>query len=259
MVKAYEQDAVNYNNIGINLTKKANYEQAINYFKKAIESDTSLTNAYYNLGSVYKHTGQKEKAIKTFHLLLRNDPTDDEAAFLLANLYYEKKDIEKALIYLNSLEKSSPHYKAAMELFKKINSDINASVIKDSNSLTKASKMTIQNFQGPTGITEDNEGNLYVANYANDSIQVISPEGKFVKLIKNDLIKGPVGLVTDSANNLYIANYLANNILKITPSGEIKVFMSSIFKPYYLYLNKSGVLFVSEQDKNTVIRVGSID
>lgn len=129
---AYDQNAVNYNNLGITYTKKGNYEQAISYFKKAIETDSSLTNAYYNLGSVYKHIGNKDKALKAFQLLLRNNPDDDETAYLIANIYFEKQDYEKALIYLHSIEKTSIFYKDSMDLFKKINQKINDSVINDS-------------------------------------------------------------------------------------------------------------------------------
>jgi len=256
---AYDQDAVNYNNMGINYTKKGNYEQAINYFKKAIESDSTLTNAYYNLGSVYKYTGKKDKAMKAFQLLLRNNPDDDEVAYLLAGLYYEKQDYEKALIYLNSIDKTSSSFKDSIDLFKKINQKINDSVIKEPPkpvATIKISNFTFKNFSGPTGIAEDSQGNLYVANFISDSIQVISPDGKPQKTIENDLIKGPVGIAIDSKDNIYAANYINNNVIKIDKNGAVKVILSDVVKPYYLYFNKAGVLYVSEQDKNTVIRIG---
>lgn len=260
---AYDQDAVNFNNLGINYTKKGNYEQAINYFKKAIETDSSLTNAYYNLGSVYKHTGKKDKAIKAFQLLLRNSPNDDETAYLLAGLYFDKQDYETALIYLNSVEKTSPSYKDSMELFKKINQKINDSVIDEVSKPVPANvvpvnstKLTFSDFSGPTGLAEDSKGDLYVANYGNDSINIVSSDGKPKNIIKNELIKGPVGIAIDSRDNVYVANYQLNNVIKIDKSGAIKVVLKDVVKPYYLYLNKSGVLYVSEQDKNTVIRIG---
>jgi len=261
--KAYDQDAVHYNELGITYTKKGSYEQAITYFKKAIESDSSLTNAYYNLGSVYKHIGNKDKALKAFQLLLRNSPNDDEAAYLLASLYFDMKDYEKALIYLNSVEKGSPSYKDSMELFKKINQKINDSVIDEPSKPepvkvppANIAKLTFLNFDGPTGIAENSQGDLYVANYSSDSINIVSPDGKPKSTIKNALIKGPVGIAIDSKDNIYVANYPLNNVVKIDKNGAIKVVLKDVVKPYYLYLNKSGVLYVSEQDKNTVIRIG---
>ena len=257
-VRAYDQDAVNYNNMGINYTKKGNYDQAITYFKKAIEPESSLTNAYYNLGSVYKCTGKRDKSIKAFQLLLRNDPNDDEAAYLLAGLYFEKQDYEKALIYLNSVEKTSPSYQDSMTLFKKINKKINDYVINEPPHSVPANttKFTFTGFSGPTGIAENNKGDLYVANFGSDTINVISTDGKIKNTIKNELIKGPVGIAVDSKDNIYVANYLLNNVIKIDKSGAVKVILKDVVKPYYLYLNKTGVLYVSEQDKNTVIRIG---
>jgi len=256
--QAYSQDAVNYNNLGITYTKKGDYEQAITYFKKAIDADPSLTNSYYNLGSVYKHTGSQDKAIKSFHLLLRNNPGDDEAAYLLAGLYFEKQDYEKALIYLNSVEKTSASYKDSMELFKKINKKINDSVIEEPSKPVSAnlSKFTFTNFSGPTGICENSQGDLYIANYISDSINIVSPDGKLKNAIKNPLISGPVGIAIDSKDNIYVANYSSNNVIKIDKSGAVKIILKDVAKPYYLYLNKAGVLYVSEQDKNTVIRIG---
>jgi len=257
-VQAYDQDAVNYNNLGITYTKKGNYEQAITYFKKAITTDPSLTNSYYNLGSVYKHTGNKDKAINSFQLLLRNNPGDDEVAYILAGLYFEKQDYEKALLYLNSIEKTSASYKDSMDLFKKINQKINDSVIDEPSKPAPAnlSKFTFTNFSGPTGISENNQGDLYIANYISDSINVVSPDGKLKSTIKNDLIKGPIGIAIDSKDNIYVANYTSNNVIKIDKNGTAKVILKDVAKPYYLYLNKAGVLYVSEQEKNTVIRIG---
>lgn len=275
---AYDQDAEHYNELGITYTKKGSYEQAISYFKKAIESDSSLTNAYYNLGSVYKHTGNKDKALKAFQLLLRNCPNDDETAYLIASLYFEKQDYEKALIYLNSIEKTSQSYKDSMDLFKKINQKINDSVIEEPAKPAQpkpaplvtapaktvlamatpanTSKLTFSGFNGPTGIAEDSQGNLYVANYITDTIEITPIDGKPKKIIKNELLRGPVGIAIDSKDNIYVANYPLNNVVKIDKSGAVKVVLKDVVKPYYLYLNKSGVLYVSEQDKNTVIRIG---
>lgn len=255
-VLAYDDEAVNYNSIGINYTKKGSFDQAINYFKKAIETDPSLTNAYYNLGSLYKHTGNKDKAINAFQLLLRNNPNDDEAAYMLAGMYFEKQDYEKALVYLNSIEKTSLFYKDSLELFKKINQKINDTVINEPSKQINVSKLTFTGFDGPAGIAEDSKGDLYVVNYVSNSVNVISPDGKLKSVIKNELIKGPVGIAIDSKDNVYIANNTSNTVIKVDKNGAVKVVFKDAIKPYYLFINKSDVLYVSEQDKNTVIRIG---
>lgn len=287
--KAFHPDAINYNNIGIKYTKNKEYDKAIEYFKKAIQADSSLNNAYYNIGSVYKHTGNSPLAIKSFQLLLRNSPDDDEVAYLLADLHYEKQDYDKALLYLSSIEKTSPIYKDSIELFKKVNNKINESVekepvkpvssiakpvVKPANPAPKAaapateqkqnsnkpsantSKFTYTDFSGPTGIAEDENGNVYVADYNESSINIFSADGKIKRTIKSEEIKGPVGIAADKNCNIYVANYTAGNIIKIDKNQNIKILYTDIIKPYYLYMNKAGALYVSEQDKNTVIRLG---
>lgn len=260
---AYDKKALKYNTKGIEYTKKAEYDKAVKCFRKAIKEDTSLTNAYYNLGSVYRHKGEPEKALNAFKLLMRNTPEDDEAAYLVAELYFEKQDYDKSLVYLNSIEKESDYHQKSCELFSKINEKISKSVIKeesDEKSFKLAplnySKLTLTNFKGPAGIAETDKGFLYIADFLSDSIQVFSSDGQLKDTITDKLIKGPVGIAVDSKNNIYVANYLAGNIIKITENNSVEVFLKDIAKPYYLYFNKAGVLFVSEQDKNTVIKLG---
>lgn len=261
---AYEQEALNYNNQGISCTKKGDYIKAIDYFKKAINADSSLTNAYYNLGSVYKYTGKPNEALNAFKLLMRNNPSDDEAAYLIAELYFEQSDYDKSLLYINSINKESAYYQKSLELFKKINNKINESVVKDASKKETSSlapvssipKYTFEGFKGPAGITEDSKGFLYAVDFPSDSIQVFYPDGKLKTTIKNDLIKGPLGIAVDSKDNIYVANYNSNNIAKIYPNQTVEVFLKDIQKPYFLYFDKAGVLFVSEQTNNTVIRLG---
>ena len=260
-VKAYEQSALNYNNQGINFTKNGEFDKAIESFKKAVNADPSLTNAYYNLGSVYKHTGKTEKALNAFKLLLRNDPKDDETAYLVADLYFQQKDYDKSLLYLNSIMEDSKFYTKSKELTDKIEEIKNPNIKNVSNltlaPLTNVSKYTFTNFKGPAGIAENSQGLLYVADFLSDSIQVLTPDGQIKTTITNDLIKGPVGVAIDSKDNVFVANYLAGNIIKISNDNQnVKVFANDITKPYYLYFNRAGVLFVSEQEKNTVIRLG---
>ena len=85
-------------------------------------------------------------------------------------------------------------------------------------------------------------------------IYKITPSGSRVIFLKDPKLNGPIGLVSDSAGNIYIANYNANNILKVDKTGFVSVIASEIIKPYGLHI-ANGVLFISSQGSNSIIRV----
>ena len=105
----------------------------------------------------------------------------------------------------------------------------------------------------PTGVVTDNEGNIYVAAFSDNTIYKIGPDNKKHVYIKNVNISGPIGLVRDSAGNLYIANYNKDNILKVDKSGKVTELISNIPKPYCMHIS-GNLLFISAQGNNTVVR-----
>ncbi len=78
-------------------------------------------------------------------------------------------------------------------------------------------------FNGITGLTIDPNGNLYVADYGNNCIRIISPAGVVTTLRSasgssgNVLIfKHPYGVALDAAGNIYVSDYGNNTIQKVT-------------------------------------------
>ena len=274
IAKAYEIDAVKRYNEAIDLTKNEDFEAAIILLRQAIVIDPSFLDAYYNLGIIYEHLNDRNKALEAYGELLKRNPNDDEGAFRIAAIYYGQGYYNKALNYVYLVPYYSPKYSESQELYKKITKiteeQNRAMLLKQkaaklaaqqkaaaakAMSVAAASKTVLKDFQGPTGITKDSKGNLYVANFTANSILQIAPDGTRKILAKNKPISGPIGLVADSSDNIYVANYLSNSVLKITPARQIITILKDINKPYYLYIDNSGMLYVSEQGKNTVIKI----
>lgn len=110
-------------------------------------------------------------------------------------------------------------------------------------------------FNAPSGLTFDKFGNLYVANFAANTIDKISRDGTRSTFSTGGYLKGPIGLAADDSGNIYVANYKGGTIARITPAGIASVIATGFRSPYYLTLDKSGNLFVSQQEDNSIIRV----
>lgn len=89
-------------------------------------------------------------------------------------------------------------------------------------------------FNGPTGITGDSAGNLYVADITYDTIRKISPAGVVSSLAGNVGQPGyqdgsgtaarfnfPFQLSSDTAGNVYVVEANSHAVRKIMPSGMV--------------------------------------
>jgi sugar lactone lactonase YvrE len=92
-------------------------------------------------------------------------------------------------------------------------------------------------FHEPVGLAFDTEGNLYVSDWVNHRIRMITPDGMVTTVAGSGppsshggladgpadtaRLFGPEGLTADAQGNIYVADTLNNRIRRISPDGLV--------------------------------------
>lgn len=258
---SYEVSAVKAYNQGMDLNYQGKYEEAITCFKHALELDPTFLEVYSVLGATYEQTGDNAKAIESYKSLLAKNPKDYETAYKIA-LKYSEDDLnkDKTAYYLKKIPSESSRYKDAKVLAESLGIKLDLIPVQHAVNKTpvqpkKEVKTVIAGFIGPAGVAKDSKGNLYVANYGDNSIVQISRLGAKRVLFKGAPLKGPLGLAIDLFDNIYVANYAADEILKISlKTNSVNVLYKNVSRPYYIILDSSGYLYVTEQGSNSLAK-----
>jgi YVTN family beta-propeller protein len=141
-------------------------------------------------------------------------------------------------------------------------------------------------FNNPWGVTVDSAGNLYVADFGNDSIRKVAAPaagggvstmaGRAPAPGSADLtgeaasFKAPQGAAVDAAGNMYIIDTGNSVIRKITAGGAVSTLAgtagatgavdatgaaASFLNPRGIAIDASGVLYVADTGNNTIRKV----
>lgn len=138
-------------------------------------------------------------------------------------------------------------------------------------------------FNGPQGITVDNQGYVYIGDTSNNRIRKISPSGVVTTVAGNGgttfadgigtsaTFNGPIGIDVDTGGNLYVADSNNNRVRKILPDGTVSTFAGSgvagftdgqgtsakFFAPFGVAVDSAGNVYVADQSNHAVRKITS--
>ena len=141
-------------------------------------------------------------------------------------------------------------------------------------------------FNRPSGVAADSGGNVFVADFYNNTIRKVTSAGVVTTLAGSAVdypgsadgtgsaarFNGPYGVAVDSAGNLFVADYYSSTIRKVTSTGRVTTLAGSagsygsadgtgsaaqFYGPRGVALDSAGNVFVADCYNNTIRKVSA--
>ncbi|MES2388669.1 MAG: T9SS type A sorting domain-containing protein [Bacteroidota bacterium] len=125
-------------------------------------------------------------------------------------------------------------------------------------------------FWEPSGIYRAKDGNIFVADYYNNCIRKISPEGIVSTFAGSDSesgyadgngtdarFSGPIDITGDEMGFLYVTQYRSYNIRKINPSGQVTTLLGGRNYVMCVATDGKGNVYFTEPDNFQVCKINS--
>jgi len=102
-----------YIKLAKNLKRENHTDQAINYYKKALEISPNDVNANFELAGILYSEGKTKEAIKYYEKSIELSPSCSQAYFNTALCFIQTKETEKAITHLKKAIELNPSYTRA--------------------------------------------------------------------------------------------------------------------------------------------------
>ena len=118
-------------------------------------------------------------------------------------------------------------------------------------------------FDSPTGIAVDGNGNILVADTGNGRIEKFSPRGTFLSTMGtkgsgHGQLAEPDGIAVDRSGNIYIADVGNHRVQKLAPDGkfiaEWKGPEPGFYGPRRIAIGPDNSIYIVDQGHNRVVR-----
>jgi serine/threonine protein kinase len=127
-------------------------------------------------------------------------------------------------------------------------------------------------FIAPQGIAVDLPGNVFVAEFANNTVRKITPDG-VVSLFAGSVqrpgsengrgalahFRNPWALATDKSGNVYVSDNGNLSLRKISPEGVVITLADQFGNPRGIAVDASGNIYVADLAKNSIQKVTPAD
>ncbi len=127
-------------------------------------------------------------------------------------------------------------------------------------------------FMAPHGIAVDNMANVYVAEFANNTVRKITLEGDVSLLAGSVQIPGsengrgasahfrnPWALAADKTGNIYVSDNGNLSLRKVTPEGVVITLADSFGNPRGVAVDAAGNIYVADLANNSIRKITAAD
>lgn len=123
-------------------------------------------------------------------------------------------------------------------------------------------------FNTPSDVTVDSQGNLYIADFSNGKVKRIAPDGTVSTYLSG--LVSPSSVAIDKNDNLFVSLFDESKIIKVTPGGIVSDYAgltgttgyvdgaadtAKFFHPFSIAIDENNAVYVADAANHVVRRI----